>query len=108
MTPGEVAALFHVNTDTVASWATSGKLDTVRTPGGHRRYREDQVRALLDGKPVYPIANDPARTYGWYWACKCHGWRGDKYASPLVAGVEAPAEHARIAAARGMQRAAGS
>lgn len=45
----EVAALFSVDPKTVARWADIGKIPSVRTPGGHRRYRESEVRALLDG-----------------------------------------------------------
>lgn len=46
-TTGEVAALFRVEPKTVTRWAKSGKLSFVRTLGGHRRFREDEVRALL-------------------------------------------------------------
>jgi excisionase family DNA binding protein len=47
LTPGEVAALFSVDPRTVTRWAAAGRLPYIRTPGGHRRYREDHVRALL-------------------------------------------------------------
>lgn len=46
---GEVAALFRVDPKTVAKWAKQGKLTSIRTLGGHRRYRESEVRALIDG-----------------------------------------------------------
>lgn len=49
LTPGEVAALFRVDPKTVTRWAVAGKLTAIRTPGGHRRFREDEVRALLTG-----------------------------------------------------------
>ena len=45
--PQEVAALFRVDPKTVTRWAKSGKLSCIRTLGGHRRYRESDVRALL-------------------------------------------------------------
>lgn len=48
LTRSEVAALFRVNPKTVTRWANAGKLDAIRTLGGHRRFRESQVRALLD------------------------------------------------------------
>lgn len=48
MTPGEVAKLFHVNPKTVTRWARSGKLTTVRTLGGHRRYLQREIDALLN------------------------------------------------------------
>lgn len=47
LTPAEVAALFGVGPTTVARWAAKGRLGSVRTPGGHRRFRESEVRALL-------------------------------------------------------------
>ncbi len=47
LTPAEVAALFRVDPKTVTRWATAGKLTSVRTLGGHRRYRESEIRALL-------------------------------------------------------------
>ena len=49
MTPGEVAAAFRVDPKTVTRWARSGKLPSIRTLGGHRRYRASVVRALLSG-----------------------------------------------------------
>ena len=49
LTPGEVAALFRVDPKTVTRWAASGRITSIRTPGGHRRFRESQVRALLRG-----------------------------------------------------------
>lgn len=52
LTGAEVAALFKVDQETVARWADAGKLTCVRTPGGRRRYREAEIRALLAGKPV--------------------------------------------------------
>ena len=47
LTPAEVAALFRVAPKTVGRWGKAGKLTPVRTPGGHRRFRESEVRALL-------------------------------------------------------------
>jgi excisionase family DNA binding protein len=47
LTPAEVAALFRVDPKTVTRWARAGKLTSLRTLGGHRRYRESEVRSLL-------------------------------------------------------------
>lgn len=52
LTPAEVAALFRVDPKTVTRWAKAGKLTSIRTLGGHRRYREAEVRALLSGIPT--------------------------------------------------------
>jgi excisionase family DNA binding protein len=52
LTPAEVSKLFRVDPKTVTRWAKEGRLSSLRTPGGHRRYREREVRALLgDGEP---------------------------------------------------------
>ena len=51
LTPAEVASLFRVDPKTVTRWAKAGKLTSIRTLGGHRRYRESEVRALLAGIP---------------------------------------------------------
>ena len=53
MTPGEVASLFRVDPKTVTRWAQTGKLSSIRTLGGHRRYRASEVYGLL-GQPVPP------------------------------------------------------
>jgi excisionase family DNA binding protein len=47
LTPAEVASLFRVDPKTVTRWAKSGKLTSIKTLGGHRRYKESEVKALL-------------------------------------------------------------
>lgn len=47
LTPAEVAAMFRVDPKTVTRWARDGRLTAVRTLGGHRRYLESEVLALL-------------------------------------------------------------
>lgn len=47
LTPGEVAGMFRVDPKTVTRWASAGQIGSVRTPGGHRRFRESEVLALL-------------------------------------------------------------
>ncbi|MDQ4027570.1 MAG: BldC family transcriptional regulator [Actinomycetota bacterium] len=49
LTPAEVAALFRVDPKTVTRWAKAGKLSSIRTLGGHRRYRADEVKRFLEG-----------------------------------------------------------
>lgn len=53
LTPGEVAALFRVDPKTVTRWAAAGRIGSIRTPGGHRRFRESEVRALLEGEAEF-------------------------------------------------------
>lgn len=43
----DVARLFQVSERTVSEWARLGRIPSVRTPGGHRRYPADQVERLL-------------------------------------------------------------
>lgn len=47
LTPGEVAAMFRVDPKTVTRWASAGRLGSIRTPGGHRRFREAEVQSLI-------------------------------------------------------------
>ena len=49
LTPAEVAAMLRVDPKTVTRWARGGKLSSIRTPGGHRRYSETEVRSFLNG-----------------------------------------------------------
>jgi len=61
MTPAEVAALFRVDPKTVTRWADAGKLTAIRTLGGHRRYREDEVQNLLVASSIsQPTSNESA------------------------------------------------
>ena len=46
LTPREVAELFGVDPKTVTRWAKAGKLTSIRTLGGHRRYRKSEVDDL--------------------------------------------------------------
>ena len=48
LTPAEVADMFRVNPKTVTRWARAGKITAVRTLGGHRRYRADEIRRSLE------------------------------------------------------------
>jgi excisionase family DNA binding protein len=48
LTPGEVARMFRVDPKTVTRWAASGRIGSIRTPGGHRRFHESEVKELLD------------------------------------------------------------
>ena len=41
--------MFRVDPKTVTRWAKAGKLTSIRTLGGHRRYKESEVRGLLEG-----------------------------------------------------------
>jgi excisionase family DNA binding protein len=43
----EVALLFEVSERAVTDWATKGRIPSIRTPGGHRRYPAGAVAGLL-------------------------------------------------------------
>ena len=60
LTPGEVAALFRVDPKTVTRWAAAGRIGSIRTPGGHRRFRESEVRALLEGEGMLDESDEMA------------------------------------------------
>jgi excisionase family DNA binding protein len=55
LTPSEVAALFRVDPKTVTRWAQQGKLHSIRTLGGHRRYSEAEIQAFLDEPERVPL-----------------------------------------------------
>lgn len=60
LTPSEVAAMFRVDPKTVSRWAAAGKIPSVRTLGGHRRYPADEVRRLLtEPSPEVPNQRSP-------------------------------------------------
>ena len=50
----EVALLFQVSERAVTDWARRGRIPSVRTPGGHRRYPAEEVRALLEWAGASP------------------------------------------------------
>lgn len=45
--PGDVASLFRVDPKTVSRWALAGLIPSMKTPGGHHRFRADDVLAAL-------------------------------------------------------------
>ena len=57
LTPGEVAEMFRVDPKTVTRWASAGRIGSIRTPGGHRRFRESEVNQLLAD-----LTEDPSRS----------------------------------------------
>lgn len=58
----EVAAIFRVDPRTVSRWATEGKLTSIRTPGGHRRFKRSECEALAarSGTPEEASDDHPA------------------------------------------------
>ena len=44
--PDEAARRLGVDPRTVSVWARQGKLTSIKTPGGHHRFRESEINAL--------------------------------------------------------------
>ena len=61
LTPAEVASLFRVDPKTVTRWAKAGKLTSIRTLGGHRRFRAEEVYSLLHRTTGTRPAEAPAQ-----------------------------------------------
>lgn len=45
--PAEAAALVGISRDTIKRWERDGRITSLRTPHGHRRYRRGDVEKLL-------------------------------------------------------------
>jgi len=52
ITPHKAAKLLNVWPHTLRSWENEGKLKPLRTPAGHRRYKESQVMIMMGEEPV--------------------------------------------------------
>lgn len=48
LTPAEVAKLFKVDPKTVTRWAKDRLIASIRTPGGHRRFRKSTIDAAME------------------------------------------------------------
>lgn len=44
---GEAAKLIGISADTLKRWEKAGRISSVRTPTGHRRFDREDVLALL-------------------------------------------------------------
>lgn len=60
LAPGEVARLLCVDRKTIARMADRGALPAIRTLGGHRRFTESDVLALVRASlPQLPVPGSP-------------------------------------------------
>jgi excisionase family DNA binding protein len=57
LTASQAAALLQVSPKTVARWAKEGKLPYLRILGGHRRYPDDKIRALVAAHTEEPATS---------------------------------------------------
>jgi len=60
MTPSEAATSLMISPVTLRHWALAGKLNFVTTPGGHRRFAEDEVKRFASR---YMSANEALVTH---------------------------------------------
>jgi excisionase family DNA binding protein len=54
MSINEACAMLGVDQSTLRRWSDAGKVPVFRTPGGHRRYAEADLRSLLGNKTRRP------------------------------------------------------
>jgi excisionase family DNA binding protein len=59
LTPGEVARILRVDPKTVTRWATRGIIQSVRTPGGHRRFFAVEIMTIATGGRPWGKKLDP-------------------------------------------------
>lgn len=59
LTLGQACKLLNVDESTLRRWADAGQVRTFRTPGGHRRFAQTDVRAIVNGR-----GHKPAQGYG--------------------------------------------
>ena len=57
ITLGQACKLLGVNESTLRRWADAGHVRSFRTPGGHRRFSEDDLRVLMAGQ--MPATSEP-------------------------------------------------
>lgn len=49
---GESAVIIGISRDTLKRWEAAGRVTSLRTPTGHRRFRRADIEALLTDKEV--------------------------------------------------------
>lgn len=54
---GETAKILGVSVKTIRRWADSGKLKSIRSPSGHRRFNLHDIQELNDGSSSITIFN---------------------------------------------------
>lgn len=62
ITLGQACKLLGVNESTLRRWADAGHVRSFRTPGGHRRFSEEDLRVLMSGQ--VPASREPYDSIG--------------------------------------------
>lgn len=57
VTPKKARKMLNVNNDTLIKWSDSNKLETIKTPGGHRRYNLKSIKESQKNKNDFIIIN---------------------------------------------------
>ena len=65
LTPAEAAGMLRVDPSTVSRWHRQGLIPGLRTPGGHRRFRESDIRALMQPSPASALWPRRAAASAW-------------------------------------------
>lgn len=73
--PREAARLLGVGPTTLARWARSGRISAQSTPGGQRRYRVEEIYAIIDVPPTneretHVCPDDVVRLYDRGWSIR--------------------------------------
>jgi molybdopterin-binding protein len=50
--PSEAAAALGISYPTIKQWILAGKIETIKTPGGHHRVPQSALKSLLQSKPT--------------------------------------------------------
>ena len=58
LTLGQACRLINVDESTLRRWADAGQLRTFRTPGGHRRFAESDIREIMHGRSKESALSD--------------------------------------------------
>lgn len=47
ITPKQAAKMLGITTNSLRNWELAGKIQVVKTMGGHRRYKLEEIKAML-------------------------------------------------------------
>jgi excisionase family DNA binding protein len=60
LTPGEVARILRVDPKTVTRWASQDRIQSIRTPGGHRRFYAAEIVSIASAPTPWNELKPPA------------------------------------------------
>ena len=87
ITLGQACKLLGVNESTLRRWADAGHVRSFRTPGGHRRFSEEDLRALVAGQG--PAGRQPYTSLNQLTLSRIRRrlQRGQSHAAPWYSGL---------------------